>query len=63
MADIDLNELKRRLLAGQENPDRESPRDDVFVAPSGDIRVGSSTGTSEPLSKVPKKVFATGDQA
>ena len=62
MADIDLNELKRRLLAGQENPDRESPRDDVFVAPSGDIRVGRSTGTAA-LSKVPKKVFATGDQA
>ena len=58
MADLSLDELKRRLLAGQARPAEASPANDVFVDRQGQIRTGAPAGSNEPLSKVPKKVFA-----
>ena len=59
MADLSLDELKRRLLAGQAKPEAHDPSSDVFVDRQGQIRTGTTAGSTEPLSKVPKKVFAT----
>lgn len=58
MAEISLDDLKRRLLAGRTNPSGADTQNDVYVAPEGDIRVGSAAAEGGPVSKVPRKVFA-----
>lgn len=58
MANLSLDDLKARLLAGQARPTESDPATDVFVDREGQIRTGVSSATDEPLSKVPKKVFA-----
>lgn len=56
--DMGLDELRRRLLAGQSNPSGPASENGVWIDPSGGIRRGAESPDSEVLSQVPKKVFA-----
>ena len=61
MTELDLNELRRRVLQNQERgPDADiSDENAVFVTPSGSIEMGQDRGV-RPGTKLPPTIFAAG---
>jgi len=61
MAELDLNELRRRVIQNQAQGPGSTPREDqsVFVGPDGAIRMGNSNSRGvRGESKLPPTIFA-----
>jgi hypothetical protein len=59
MAELDLNELRRRVIQNQNSGDTQSNNQSVFVGPNGEIRMGENNDRGvRNESKLPPTVFA-----
>jgi hypothetical protein len=59
MAELDLNELRRRVVDNQNSGDTQSTSQSVFVGPNGEIRMGENNDRGvRNESKLPPTVFA-----
>jgi hypothetical protein len=59
MAELDLNELRRRVIQNQNSGDTQSTNQSVFVGPNGEIRMGENNDRGvRNESKLPPTVFA-----
>jgi hypothetical protein len=59
MAELDLNELRRRVVQNQNSGDTQSTNQSVFVGPNGEIRMGENNDRGvRNESKLPPTVFA-----
>jgi len=57
MENLDLNELRRRLLANQQNGS-SNEENAVYVDPTGKIIMGGRNRGQQNVSRVPDKTFA-----
>lgn len=59
MSELDLNELRRRIVENQNSGDTQSTNQSVFVGPNGEIRMGENNDRGvRNESKLPPTVFA-----